>query len=69
MRGKGLQEILEGGRGVDRVGFDGLRQADDGKVEGRGEQSALYSHSLNPLWNRSMKCLSPAQKRKVRKER
>lgn len=35
---------------------------------GRGEQSVLYSHSLNPLWNRSMKWHSPVQKRKVKRQ-
>lgn len=50
---------------MDRVGFGGLRQADDW---GKGEQSVLYSHSLNPLWNRSMKWHSPVQKRKVRRK-
>lgn len=33
-----------------------------------GEQSVLYSHSLNPLWNRSMKWHSPVQKRKVKRQ-
>jgi len=35
---------------------------------GRREQSVLYSHSLNPLWNRSMKWHSPVQKRKVKRQ-
>lgn len=34
---------------------------------GRQEKSILYSHSLNPLWNRSMKWHSPVQKRKVKR--
>ena len=28
----------------------------------------MYSHSLNPLWNRSMKWHSPVQKRKVKRQ-
>lgn len=59
----GLQERLAGvGCGVGRSW--GLRQADGG----REEQSVLYSHSLNPLWNRSMKWHSPVQKRKVKRQ-
>lgn len=48
--------------GVGRIW--GLTQADGGG----GEQSVLYSHSLNPLWNRSMKWHSPVQKRKVKRQ-
>lgn len=51
------------GCGVGRIW--GLRQADGGV---RGEQSVPYSHSLNPLWNRSMKWHSPVQKRKVKRQ-
>lgn len=46
--------------------IQGLRQADGGG--GSGKQSILYSHSLNPLWNRSMKWHSPVQKRKVKRQ-
>lgn len=59
---------------MDQIGFGGLRQADGrgrGLRGGGGDQSVLYSHSLNPLWNRSMKCHSPVQKevrRKVMRE-
>lgn len=47
------------------------RQTGWGKVVGGRagqEQSVLYSHSLNPLWNRSMKWHSPVQKRKVKRQ-
>lgn len=72
-----------GGQGRDRVGLQGkggtggkwewvgfwcLGEADGGARVGDGEQSVLYSHRLNPLWNRSMKWHSPVQKRKVRRQ-
>lgn len=49
----------------------GRRERTGVKGGGGGDQSVLYSHSLNPLWNRSMKCHSPVQKevrRKVMRE-
>lgn len=47
-------------RKVDRMG--------GGRQTGEWEQSVLYSHSLNPLWNRSMKWHSPVQKRTVKRQ-
>lgn len=61
--GLGLQGRVAGvGSGAGRIwGFKAGRR-------GRREQSVLYSHSLNPLWNRSMKWHSPVQKRKVKRQ-
>lgn len=69
--GKGLQEGVKG-KWIewDFVRLEGSRQADGARKQGAGvrEQSILYSHSLNPLSNRSMKWHSPVQKRKVRRK-
>lgn len=66
--GRGGLELQERVAGMESsVGqIWGLRQA-EGKA-GEEEQSILYSHSLNPLWNRSMKWHSPVQKRKAKRQ-
>lgn len=44
--------------------YGGHRCGGVGRVAGAGRQSVLYSHSLSPLWNRSMKWHSPVQGKK-----
>lgn len=54
----------KGWQGWEVRGFGGFKAG----RRGSGKQSVLYSHSLNPLWNRSMKWHSPVQKRKVKRQ-
>lgn len=67
-RGRGGVEDGAGGeRGGCRVKGGRVKRGRGFRQVGGWERSELYSHSLNPLWNRSMKWHSPVQRRRGRR--